>query len=76
MNISLHYPYIFKNKSDEKKDNISYGMSPQILRSRMKINIWILQWKVYFFYNKKVKLGNSEMGHSQKTDGKCWSALM
>lgn len=29
-----------------------------------------------FFYNKKVKLGNSEMGHTQKTDGKCWSALM
>ena len=64
MNISLHYPYIFKNKSDEKKDNISHRMSPQILRSRMKINIWILQWKVYFFYNKKVKLSNSEMGHS------------
>ena len=64
MNLSLHYPYIFKHKRDEKKDNISYGMSPQILRSRMKINIWILQWKVYFFYNKKVKLGNSEMGHT------------
>ena len=29
-----------------------------------------------FFYNKKVKFGNSEMGHTQKTDGKCWSALM
>ena len=56
MNISLHYPYIFKNKSDEKKDNIGYGMSPQILRSRIKINIWILQWKVYFFIIKRLSL--------------------
>lgn len=56
MNLSLHYPYIFKHKSDEKKDNISYGMSPQILRSKMKINIWILQWKVYFFIIKRLSL--------------------
>ena len=56
MNLSLHYPYIFKHKSDEKKDNINYGMSPQILRSRMKINIWILQWKVYFFIIKRLSL--------------------